>query len=71
MKAKCIFFYICLSRVRPTLKVTSHGPKLNDFLKILMPEQVTWIVREFELLDFAHYSLTMFDAPQLNALVER
>lgn len=36
-----------------------------------MPEQVRRIVRDFELLDFTHYSFTMLDAPLLTAFVER
>lgn len=64
-------FYICLSQARPTLKVASHDLKMKDFLKILMFEQVSRIVRDFELLDFPHCSLTMLDAPLLTAFVER
>ncbi|CAL5192836.1 unnamed protein product [Lathyrus oleraceus] len=56
---------------RPTLKVTSHGSKMKDFPKILMPRQISRIIQVFQLLDFAHCSLTMFDVPLLSAFVER
>lgn len=37
----------------------------------MMPDQVRRIVREFELLDFSHCSLTMLDAPLLIAFIKR
>lgn len=49
--------------------MTSHESKLKGFPK--MPEEVICIVREFELLDFTHCSLTMLDTPLLTAFVER
>lgn len=51
--------------------MTLHGSKLKDFRKTQMPEEVIHIVREFELLDFAHCSLTLIDAPLLTAFIER
>lgn len=51
--------------------VTSHGSKMKDFLNILMPEQVNWIIQDFQVLDFAHCSLTMLDIPLLSTFVER
>ncbi|CAL5186272.1 unnamed protein product [Lathyrus oleraceus] len=56
---------------RPTLKVTLYGSKMKDFYKISMPEKVSRIVRDFELLDFAHCSITMLDAPLLIVFIER
>lgn len=51
--------------------MTSHESKLKDFPKILMPEQVTWIVQDFELLNFTNCSLTMLNTPIIIAFVER
>lgn len=53
------------------LKVTSHGSKLKGFPKTPMPKEVIRIVRDFELLDFVHCSLTMLDAPLLTTYVKR
>lgn len=51
--------------------MTSHASKLKDFPKIPMPEQVSRIVRDFELLDFSHCSITVLDAPLLTTFVKR
>lgn len=71
MRANCYFFNFCLLQDHIPFKVTSHGTKLKDFPKTLMPEEVICIIREFELLDFSQCSLTILDASLLTAFVER
>src|ERR1051325_6648065 len=67
----CIIFYFCFLQKHPVLKVVFHGSKLKNFPEGDMPEEVSSIVIDFQMLESAQFSLTMLDVSMLSVFVER